>query len=206
MLSKYRLVINIFFLVLIIALMLTGTMKLWMALLVLSVLTLPLFGRLYCGWICPVFTSIKLWERFIFKMPGQKDGRFFASRSVRVVLFIIFLGIFIVLNKFESPIPFFILLIPPALIFTYIFGQGWWHRICPFGILYSLENRFFKKGYRIGLEKCTNCGLCVSHCPGMCLEVENRKIEYAPEYCLSCGECVQYCPGKKVKKATATET
>ena len=63
--------------------------------------------------------------------------------------------------------------------------------ICPLGALYGLFNRFSFFGIKVEKTKCTNCGLCVSHC-----KVDIRHV--GDQECISCGECVDVCPTKAI--------
>lgn len=63
--------------------------------------------------------------------------------------------------------------------------------ICPLGALYGLFNRISFFGVKVEQPKCTNCGLCVSHC-----KLDIRHV--ADQECISCGECVDVCPTKAI--------
>lgn len=63
--------------------------------------------------------------------------------------------------------------------------------ICPLGALYGLFNRFSVFGIKVEDSKCTQCGLCVSHC-----KVDIKKV--GDQECISCGECAQVCPTKAI--------
>ncbi len=64
--------------------------------------------------------------------------------------------------------------------------------LCPLGAFYGLFNKLSFFGIKVDAGKCTNCGLCVSHC--------KMDIRHAgdPE-CISCGECVSVCPTKAIR-------
>ena len=63
--------------------------------------------------------------------------------------------------------------------------------ICPLGALYGLFNRFSVFGIKVDDSKCTQCGLCVSHC-----KVDIKTV--GDQECISCGECAQVCPTKAI--------
>jgi len=60
------------------------------------------------------------------------------------------------------------------------------------------------KGYvEISQEGCKGCGLCVTHCPVSCLEINTSDtnsfgLHYAvlaqPEKCIACQNCSVICP------------
>lgn len=59
MTTVWRRVIQIAFLGLFKALLVTGKMQLWMGIFVLGVLAFLFWSRLYCGWICPINTTME---------------------------------------------------------------------------------------------------------------------------------------------------
>lgn len=63
--------------------------------------------------------------------------------------------------------------------------------LCPLGALYGLFNRFSFFGVKVNAEKCTQCGLCVSHCK---LDIHH----VSDQECISCGECIDVCPTKAI--------
>ena len=63
--------------------------------------------------------------------------------------------------------------------------------ICPLGALYGLFNKLSFFGIRVEKSKCTDCGLCVSHC-----KMDIRHVN--DQECISCGECVEVCPTQAI--------
>lgn len=63
--------------------------------------------------------------------------------------------------------------------------------LCPLGAIYGLFNRFSFFGIKVDDAKCTNCGLCVSHC-----KVDIHKV--GDQECISCGDCIKVCPTKAI--------
>ena len=64
--------------------------------------------------------------------------------------------------------------------------------VCPLGALYGLFNKLSVFGVRVENSKCTNCGLCLSHCK---LDIK----EVGDQECISCGECIGVCPTKAIQ-------
>ena len=63
--------------------------------------------------------------------------------------------------------------------------------ICPLGALYGLFNKLSFFGIRVEKSKCTDCGLCNTHC-----KVDIKRPGDAE--CISCGECATVCPTKAI--------
>lgn len=68
--------------------------------------------------------------------------------------------------------------------------------------------------YKINVEKCLRCGLCVTQCPEKAIVVDDKETQFDslalyttridPEKCTDCGVCVSYewwCPAKAVARA-----
>ena len=64
--------------------------------------------------------------------------------------------------------------------------------ICPLGGLYGLFNKLSFFGVKVDNSKCTDCGLCVSHCK---LDIHH----VGDQECISCGECIGVCPTKAIQ-------
>ena len=63
--------------------------------------------------------------------------------------------------------------------------------LCPLGGLYGLFNKISFFGIEVKQSKCTQCGLCVSHCK---LDIHH----VGDQECISCGECIDVCPTKAI--------
>ena len=63
--------------------------------------------------------------------------------------------------------------------------------ICPLGAIYGFFNRFALIGVKLEKDKCTDCGLCVSHC-----KMDIRHV--GDHECINCGECIPVCPTKAI--------
>ena len=75
-----------------------------------------------------------------------------------------------------------------ASIFIYRFFCRF---MCPLGAIYGLFNKFSFIGIKLDGDKCTDCGLCVSHC-----KMDIRKV--GDHECINCGECISVCPAKAI--------
>ncbi len=62
---------------------------------------------------------------------------------------------------------------------------------CPLGALYGFFNKIALLGVKLDETKCTDCGLCVSHC-----KMDIRKV--GDHECINCGECIDVCPAKAI--------
>ncbi len=48
---------------------------------------------------------------------------------------------------------------------------------------------------RVNLKKCSQCGLCLTLCPGSVFEMKRDNVTVIrTEYCIKCGHCGSFCP------------
>jgi ferredoxin len=53
--------------------------------------------------------------------------------------------------------------------------------------------------WEIDREKCLRCGACVSVCPVLALELEEKGIRHDEGKCTLCGICQKVCPAGAIK-------
>lgn len=63
--------------------------------------------------------------------------------------------------------------------------------LCPLGALYGFFNKIALLGVKLDKNKCTDCGLCVSHC-----KMDVHRV--GDHECINCGECMDVCPAKAI--------
>jgi len=187
--------------------------------LTILLLTVFLFGRILCGFACPVGALQELISKIKFKsnIKKQKNIKYKIDISLKTATIIrwIFFGIVTVLaifwsfsllqiinpfagfNLFTNPLaPLF--LIPGitlilVVIASFFMYRPWCRLFCPFGALASLVGRFTQYKY-IRTEDCNECGLCEKICPTHQAERDSKKRE-----CYYCNRCVTVCPQDAIK-------
>jgi len=187
--------------------------------LTLLILTTLIFGRIFCGFACPVGALQELISKLKFKsnLKEQKYVKYKLDISTKtanivrwcffgllILMSIIwsltllqFINPFLGFNYFKNPlslvllIPLIILIIVAMLsIFIY---RPWCRFLCPFGALASLTSRFSRYKLR-RTESCTECGLCEKICPTQEAFTNSSKSE-----CYLCNRCVEICPENALK-------
>ena len=84
---------------------------------------------------------------------------------------------------------FFLLI---AIIVLSIFCFRFFCRfLCPLGAIYGFFNKFALIGVKLDKSKCTDCGLCVSHC-----KMDIKRV--GDHECINCGECIAVCPTQAI--------
>ena len=137
--------------------------------LVALVIVIPIFisSPTFCKYICPVGT----FEGGIFRLLNPNN------ESDLVQLASIFTWKFSVLV---------------AVIVASIFIFRFFCRfICPLGAIYGFFNKFALLGVKLDKDKCTECGLCISHC-----KMDIRHV--GDHECINCGECISVCPANAI--------
>ncbi|MFH0762062.1 MAG: 4Fe-4S binding protein [Bacteroidota bacterium] len=194
-------------------LILVTTTHKWISLLALSLIPLVLtlvFGRFFCGWICPM-GSLQHFMSFLMK-PFRKTGNTVTGGSLWAVKYVVFIPVILFpvlelnlagwldplslltrsLAGLYNPI---LLLIFIGIILLNIRRHRFFCRVlCPLGALYGLVARF--RLFRwIPQPSCTGCGKCSYSCPaGMDLPQEHASSE-----CLLCMNCANACPEGALK-------
>lgn len=157
-------------------------------------------GRLYCGFACPISSTIDLIGYFKpWRPTSKKHKEIFFDNKVRLITLLASLALLITFIKTKFPVPFFVALIPIGLVFTYLFGEAAWHRNCFIGTIYSLLGGISRKGYYIQNDLCLSCGKCEKICPSGCLEIKPTGVNNIDnKHCLICGKCQNVCPDENI--------
>ena len=156
------------------------------------------FGRIFCGHLCPAGAVQEL--AYLVTLPKFGQNWKQVSIGIRAVVFVLVLAAAFgwsvgIINYFGLK-EFFSLDV--ASVFFYVFlgvlllsmvvYRPFCRFICPYGLLMSLTAAVSAFKFR-RTEKCIECGLCERACPTNEAKVGDRKSE-----CYMCGRCVEVCP------------
>lgn len=183
------------------------------------------FGRSFCGWICPLGTVLDLFQSLIFwrKKTKIKPSRLNSRVRFRLLAFILtasflslqFLGWFnplVIFNRAASAIitnlalldlsnirsvPFAISFIFIVILALEIIRPRYWCRnLCPFGALISVPSRFSLLNRRV-TNACIYCGECRDICPMGAIGADPHDTRYSD--CIFCLECEAACPNQGIR-------
>ncbi len=181
-----------------------GKVQLWLGVFLLSVLAAFLFGRVYCGWICPIQTIMSgiAWVKKKLHIKSLQIPVVLTKPWVRYLA----LGIFFLLFAFTmvsgKMLPVLPALLAAGAVFTIFYPEELWHRhLCPYGALFSVPASKSKNGLSINPAQCNNCGSCERVCPAKAIERGTEARQITAGECLVCMKCSAACKTNAIKFA-----
>jgi len=203
MTQKLRFISQLFFLGVFLLLTFNNKGQIWMGVIFLSVALTVIFGRYYCGWMCPIHTLIRPTRWLsqglkITKITIPDSVKKSYMRWVVMAVFLPALGytIYTITQGKKFPLPVFI--IGLGMLTTFFINEKTWHRyLCPWGILLSATGKLSRFG--LVAAGCTNCGTCVKNCPTETVTLNKKRAEITSQYCLLCLKCKTTCPVQAIR-------
>lgn len=183
-----------------------------------------IFGRAFCGWICPMDYLFQLINKI--KFPLRSHIAYKISPKYGYFLFIsflilsFFLGVPLFTNYFShltnffrtiTGIYFLILNMPVdlslviysfffifvLLLFELFLPHFWCRLLCPVGKIYGLMNKISLLHLAFDRSKCLNCKVCNKSCyMGIELTKIMNKDKMRNTDCIFCGKCIDSCKEK----------
>ena len=191
---------RILFLALFIFLLANGKVLLWLALFAVSLVAALIFGRVYCGYACPMNTLMIPIEWLSKKLKLQtadtpkwlKNGYFtWITLGISVAVMLLSKRLLHV----DLPIlPFWLVM---SILITLRYKPAVFHNlICPFGALQRSFGRFARLSEKVDKAACIGCKLCEKACPSNAIVVssEDKKAVINTALCHQCIKCRQVCP------------
>lgn len=198
-------IIRILFLALFIFLLANGKVLLWLALFAVSLVAALIFGRVYCGYACPMNTLMIPIEWLSKKLKLQtadtpkwlKNGYFtWITLGISVAVMLLSKRLLHV----DLPIlPFWLVM---SILITLRYKPAVFHNlICPFGALQRSFSRFARLSEKVDKDACVGCKLCEKACPSNAILVssEDKKAMIKTELCHQCTNCRQVCPKSSIQ-------
>lgn len=175
---------------------------------IISILALSfLFGRHYCGYLCPVGAVQEI--AYGAPVPKYVLKRKILAEMIRFAVFVLFilaafLATFGMLFLFGIP-DFFLLILSTAffvfvlvILISLFLYRPFCRLICPFGVLAALVG--MKSIFKIRrTEDCIECGKCERACP-----TDEARGNDAKAECYLCGRCTNACPVAGALRYTRT--
>ncbi len=182
------------------------------------VLATLVFGRVFCGWICPLGTICELSARAGRKIgirrraiPAAIDApaRFLKYLTLGAIVFFTWKTGTLVWREYdpwvawmhlpagvegivESPWGFAILLVTVILASLIGIERFWCRYLCPLGGALAIVQKLSLVKIRRNEARCVNCHACGRECP-VGLDPESKSVVTSAE-CIACGQCAERCP------------
>ncbi len=197
-LNTLRIVIELLALSLAILLVKNHKLQLWLGIFAVGVIISIFFGRLYCGWICPMNTLFR-GINFIYrklKISRLKTPKLLQNNVLRILLLVLFVASMVIIRILNLKINTLLFIILFSVLITLIFEEEFWHRrLCPFGTILSFTSQKARLKIEIQQENCIACGKCQQVCPSSSIITQtNGKRKNIAHECLLCNQCVNVCP------------
>ncbi len=188
-----------FFLLLFIALIALGKIQVWLGIFLITLLMTPFYGRLYCGYVCPINTLTEA-TRPLAKKKKLPVPRFLKHPAVRILVLGLLVLTMALSTRGGRPLPILPLLTAFGVLLSLLYDEALWHRyLCPYGTLLSLPGKLTKKGYTVAPATCIGCTKCVQVCPSDAITMQDKKALIDHSECLVCGACARVCPVKAIE-------
>lgn len=181
-----------------------GKPFLWLILFVVGLLLTPLFGRLYCGWACPMNTVMTPFSKWLRKAgrkqkpaPAWLEHGWFAWLSLLLSLAVTIVG----RQVFKKNIPILLVWFVIALAVTCFYKTSVFHNlICPFGAPLRLLGRFARFSRTVDKNRCQAHANCLRVCPSEAIQLEpsDGLAAIDPSLCHQCLNCTAACPSAAI--------
>ncbi len=181
-----------------------------------------IFGKSFCGWICPIgFISEMIGDfgekiqKKIFKrklvLPKFLD---YPLRSLKYLILLFFVYAIIGMSStalqafldapynvmsdikmyefFAKISQFSLIVIASLFILSVVIRNFWCRYLCPYGALLGFFSLLSFNKIKRNTETCTDCKACTVVCPSN-IKVHKYKTVVSDE-CVSCMQCVDACP------------
>ncbi len=165
-----------------------------------SLVVALIFGRIYCGFVCPMNTLMipADWISNKLKLQTNKPPRWLKNGYFTWITLVISIAAMLLSKKMlhiNLPIlPFWLVV---SVIVTLRYKPEVFHNlICPFGVLQRIFGRFAQLSEKVDKDACIGCKLCEKVCPSNAILVssEDKKAIIETALCHQCTNCRQVCP------------
>ena len=197
--------VRLIFLSLFLFLIINGKMMMWLGLFAISLIAALFFGRVYCGYACPMNTLMGITEWISRKLNLQRPNtpkwlrlRVLSSGKFSWMALVLSVAAMLISKRFLSiNIPILLIWLAISLVVTLRYKPEVFHNlICPFGALQRTFGKFAFFSKMVNEEKCVGCKLCEKACPSDAIKVDNKnkKAHINTALCLQCSNCQAVCP------------
>jgi len=198
--KKYRKLIQLAFLFIFFFIIAKGNMFIWLGLFLISLMGAAIFGRFYCGYICPMNTAMGATEKLSKKLNWRTKSvpKVLQSKYLPWSVLLMMVATMVLSKKaFHQEVPILILLMAVSILVTLRYEEWVFHNhICPYGALLSLTGRWAKFSTKVESDLCIGCKKCETVCPSKAISVDRltKVAQINPSTCHQCQACTMVCP------------
>ena len=193
-------IVRILFLALFFVLLLNGKVMLWLVLFVISLFAALLFGRIYCGYACPMNTLMLPveWISKKFKIQTKSTPKWLKNGYFTWIALVVSIAVMLLSKRlFQINLPILPFWLAVSVIVTLRYKPVVFHNlICPFGALQRTFGRFSRRSKSVDHDACIGCKLCEKACPSHAIKVleDTIKAVINRTLCHQCTKCQEVCP------------
>lgn len=179
----------------------------YLLLFLVIVISALLYGRVFCGYICPFGAVQELLHLKKLSKKISSSWNRYLTKAKYVLLGYLVLRVLItgqVIFQDYTPFkalftwggnPLSIGLTLTVVLLSIIIYRPFCRYLCPLGAFLAVLSRFSLFKVKVG-SNCVNCGLCKNVCKTQAILGKSPKINYFE--CILCGDCIRECPKKTI--------
>lgn len=193
-------IVRILFLALFLMLLFTGNVMLWLMLFVISLFAALLFGRIYCGYACPMNTLMLPveWLSKKLKIQTKSTPKWLKNGYFTWIALVVSIAVMLLSKRlFHMDLPVLPFWLTVSVIVTLRYRPAVFHNlICPFGALQRTFGRFSRVSKSVEHKACIGCKLCEKVCLSDAIKVLDGKNKAVINrtLCHQCTNCQEICP------------
>lgn len=197
--------VRILFLAMFTVLIVNGKMVLWLAVFAVSLVAELLFGRFYCGFLCPMNTVMIPADWLARKLKIQTrnvPGWMKSGRLAWALLAISLISALLLKRMRGINLPILLVLLVLSVLVTLRFHPSVFHNLlCPFGAVQKLVARKPVFSHRVDTTTCIGCKACEKVCPSeaIAVTIADHKAHVTDNVCHQCTSCQQVCPKASIR-------
>jgi len=202
--KRIRILIQIVFFITFLLVIVNGNMVLWLGIFMVSLLGATVFGRFYCGYICPMNTAMGVTGKLAKRLNWQTKSvpKALKSQLLPWIVLILMIATMIASKRvLQLELPILLILMALSIVITLRYEEWVFHNhVCPYGALLSLTGKGARFSTNVDASLCIGCKKCEKVCPSMAVKVDHTskraKIDLA--LCHQCQACTLVCPTKAI--------